>query len=134
MSADPFVNAAPANVEFSKVKIADYHGELILFEATEHKQDFPTENGPKDPIVADIAVLSDKGVEEHSGVLIFQGRLVSKLKNHVGGAPYLGVLTRDEKGRNQPWQLEPANEAQKDLARKYLNDRAAAKSDPFAKN
>lgn len=129
---DPFDSPASYNPEDPRV--TEYENHLLLFEVTEHKHGVQTKNGEKDAIIADVVVFSETGdvVNQMSGSMIFQNRLIGKLKRNINGKPVLGVLVRDPKGQNNPWDLRVADKKQQSAVKKYLSDRAAESEDPFA--
>ncbi len=131
--SDPFASGGS-----SGVNITDFEGKLLLVYGTEYlsgEDAIQTEYGEKDVVVADIVVLDGDDTEEHSGVYIFQGKLIGVLKRHVGKRPYLGRLGKGEaskKGYQKPWAFLDPSDADKAVARKFIEERAAQAEDPFA--
>lgn len=138
----------------SFLDLSELIGELLLFTPTEYipveldaagnpvSGGINTENGRKDAVVTDIAVIS-QGVE-HKDVMILQGHLIGELKRRVTSKrKRLGVLGKGEvkrKGWNAPYILLDASEEQAQMARDYLAGRTVAAAtapddqpdDPFA--
>lgn len=138
----------------SFLDLSELIGELLLFTPTEYipvERDaagnpvsggINTENGRKDAVVTDIAVIS-QGVE-HKDVMILQGHLIGELKRRVTSKrKRLGVLGQGEvkrKGWSAPYILLDASEEQAQMARDYLAGRTVAAAtapddqpdDPFA--
>lgn len=131
--SDPFASGGS-----SGVNVTDFEGKLLLVYGTEYlsgEDAIQTEYGEKDVVVADIVVLDGDDSEEHSGVYIFQGKLIGALKRHVGKRPYLGRLGKGEaskKGYQKPWAFLDPSDADKAVARKFIEERAAQAEDPFA--
>lgn len=114
-----FAQPAPS----SDIKIADYVGHLILFYPREQRTGVLTSNGPADPIVADIVILTHPdGPKAESNVLIFQKVLIGSLKNSIGGDPVLARLARGtaKPGQSAPWILGDPTEQDKQAARQYI--------------
>lgn len=130
MSNDPFSNAGSG----SGASITDFEGRLLLLTPTEYldgDDKVKTEYGDKDVVVTDLVALDGDEVQEESGVYVFQGKLIGALKRNVGKKPVLGRLGRGtpaKKGQAKPWELQPATEADKQIARDYL---ARKTEDPF---
>lgn len=124
----------------TEVKFTEFLGELLLITPTEYIEDFETSFGTKDPVVADVVVLSHKGTPEHKDVLIFQGSVIGALKPRiVTKRKMLGVLAKGEakKGQAAPYVLDPPTDEQAQIARDYLAGRTveaavAPVDDPFA--
>lgn len=133
--SDPFASGGS-----SGANITDFEGKLMLVYGTEYLSGddaINTEYGEKDVVVADVIVFDDGGsVEtEESGLYIFQGKLIGTLKRHVGKRPYLGRLGKGEaskKGYQKPWAFLDPTDADKAVARKFIEERAAQAEDPFA--
>ena len=105
-----------------KLPLADLIGSLLLFSVHEHTPEIQTEFGAARAVRCDVAALdgANKG-ETWNDTLVFPRKLQAQLKDSVGGK-VLGRLGQGEKmpGKNPPWQLSPASDADKDTARKYL--------------
>ena len=130
--SDPFASGGS-----SGVNLTDFEGKLLLITGTEHltgEDKVKTAFGEKDVVVADVVVLDGDETEEHSGVYGFQSKLIGVFKRHVGKRPFLGRLGKGDtkKNGNYPWELKDPSDADKAVARKYLEDRAAKAEDPFA--
>lgn len=132
--SDPFVSGGS-----SGVNVTDFEGNLLLIYPTEYltgDDKVSTEYGEKDVVIADLVVLDgSEGVEEHSGVYIFQGTLIGGLKRLVNKKPRLGRLGKGEaskKGYQKPWVLLDPTDDDKAVARKFIEERAAQSEDPFA--
>ncbi|MGW4469685.1 hypothetical protein ACWENQ_08430 [Nonomuraea sp. NPDC004354] len=112
--------AAPS----SDFKIADYVGHLFLIYPREQRHGVITSNGPADPIVADVVLLTDPaGPRAETNVLIFQKVLIGSLKNSIGRDPVLGRLGRGiaKPGQTAPYVLDQFNDADAAYATQYLN-------------
>lgn len=131
--SDPFATGGS-----SGVNITDFEGKLLLVYGTEYLSGddaIKTEYGEKDVVVADVVVLDGDNTEEHSGLYIFQGKLIGTLKRHVAKRPYLGRLGKGEatkKGYQKPWAFEDPTEEDKAVAREFVKAREAQAEDPFA--
>lgn len=105
-----------------KLPLNDLKGSLLLVTVHEHIQEIPTEFGPSRAIRADVAALDGalKG-QVYADTLVFPKKLQNQLKDSVGGL-VIGRLGQGEKqpGKNPPWQLEAATDADKDIGKKYL--------------
>lgn len=119
-----------------KLPLADLKGSLLLVTVYEHLAEISTEFGPSRAIRADVAVLDGgrKG-EVFADTLIFPKKLQGQLKDSIGGK-VIGRLGQGEKqpGKNPPWQLEAATDADKEVGRKYLAHvaaQAARDEEPF---
>lgn len=118
------------------VKIADLMGALVLVTPTEHLSDVQTADyGPKDPILADIVVLTN-GVdqaEEYFDAMIFQGQLIAALRRKLpvtnaqgvvttAGKNLLGVvaLGSEKKKGNFPFVFGPPSAEQRAIAEAWF--------------
>lgn len=118
------------------VKIADLMGALVLVTPLEHLSDVPTADyGPKDPILADIVVLSNGAdrAEEYTDCMIFQGQLIAKLRMKLpmtdahgvavtAGRNLLGVVGTgaEKKKGNYPFVFVPPTSEQKQIAEAWF--------------
>lgn len=97
-------------------------GALLLFDVTGQEHGVSTAFGPKDPIVANVAVLDGehKG-EEYGGAFVFPGVLISQLKPSIG-RKVLGRLSTGQAkpGQKPPWKLEPATADDEKIGVRYL--------------
>lgn len=110
----------------SGAKITDYDGQLLLMKANREQNGIVTAFGPADAIDVDLIVLDGKDTGEYPGVLVFQKALQGQLRAKVGTGRYvLGRLGRGQAkaGQSAPWILTDPTEADKNLARAFL-DRA----------
>lgn len=120
----------------SGVKITEFEGALILFTPTGFVEKAPTNFGPADYVESDVAVLDgDRQGETHSAVRIYQKALIGQLRPKVGtGRMVLGRLGRGQAkaGQSAPWVLEDPVDADKYVAREFLDkQKAAANAVPF---
>jgi hypothetical protein len=108
-------------------KLTDFDGQLLLIQPETEQKAIPTAFGPADAIEANVIVLDGQNTGENPGVLIFQKALQGQLRTKVGTGRYvLGRLGRGQAkaGQSAPWILTDPTEADKNLARTYLNNRA----------
>lgn len=122
---------------------ADHLNKVILFSPLKHVKNFQTNNyGIKDPVKVNLTVIeSETEGSVYEDVLLFQGNLIAKLKNRIGGR-VLAVLTLGEAkgGQKPPYLLKQTTTEQEEMAVKYLmkgaSDRSESKApaddDPFA--
>ena len=105
-----------------KLPLNELLGSLLLITVHEETDPIPTEYGEAAAIRADVATLDGalKG-EVFADTLIFPRVLRSQLRKSVGGK-VLGRLEQGDKkpGKNPPWQLATATDADKETGRKYL--------------
>lgn len=116
--------AQPAPSTSSDTKIVDFVGHLILFYPREHRMGVQTSNGPADPIVADIVILTHPdGPKAEADILIFQKVLISSLKSSIGGDPVLARLARGtaKPGKSAPYVLQPYDQNDAAYATQYLD-------------
>lgn len=123
------------------VAMKDLVGDLVLFTPTEHVKEVPTDFGEKDAVVTDLVVLSQEGTPEYLDVMVYQGKLIGRLKRKIrDNRKLLGVIAKEEpkKGQEAAYILLEPDEAQMQMARDYLAGRtvaaatAPADDDPFA--
>lgn len=125
------------------VNISELLGKLVLFTPRKRVEGINTVHGDKDAVLADLVVLDgEDGWDEYEDVMIFQGKLIAALKRRITVTksmdrdPVTGVVTHFEtttvrrllgvivkgqaqRGQNAPYELGPATDEQKALARKY---------------
>jgi hypothetical protein len=104
------------------------NGALLLFTVSADQPDtMQTVNGDARPARADVAVLDGprKG-DIYQDALVFPRVLSNSLRPHAGKL-VLGRLGQGEAkpGKNPPWTLTPATDAEKETGRKYLEYAAA---------
>lgn len=123
---DEFSN--PASAE--GIKWTDIKGSLVLFKVNSIEHAIPTVHGESDAVSATVTVLDgDQEGAVYTDTLVFPKVLQSQLKGNVGGM-VLGRLGQGEakKGQSAPWKLTDPEDADKDVARAYLN---AQQKTPF---
>jgi hypothetical protein len=102
--------------------LKDVLGSLLLFTVRKETDTIDTEYGPNTAIAADVAVLDGphKG-DTYADTLIWPRVLKGQLRGSIGGM-VLGRLEQGEKkpGKNPPWRLAPATDADKAVGEKYL--------------
>lgn len=116
--------AQPAPSTSNDIKIVDFVGHLILFYPREHRMGVQTSNGPADPIVADVVILTHPdGPKAEADILIFQKVLISSLKSSIGGDPVLARLARGtaKPGKSAPYVLQPYDQNDAAYATQYLD-------------
>lgn len=152
---DPFSTPQDNPIPSEHPSAASFRGRLILIEPTKYQQDLPKKDKPgqfEDKITATVTVIDGSGpvelmpqqvpsgqfVEgpEYTGVWFSQQRVVAALVNRQTKQPLkmmLGRLTTFKGGparEGNPWGIEEPTEADKQVARDYLEkrnaDRAAA--------
>lgn len=105
---------------------------LLLITPHEVIKDFQTSYGMTDTIRADVVVLDGPGSpEEYKDTLIFPKVLQGQVRANAGtGRMNLGRLGQGNKkpGQSAPWQLGEPTDADKTVARSYVN---ASQSPPF---
>lgn len=121
---------APASA--SGIDLKTLQGSLLLIKPLRVEMGINTSLGPKDATVADVHVLDgDQAGTMHAAVFLWPKVLQSQVHANTGTGRFnLGRLTHGtaKPGQNPPWKLDDPTEADKDLARKYLN------SDKFKNN
>lgn len=154
--SDPF--EAPTKVVSQFASIQSFQGRLVLISPTKLELQIPSAEDPsklQDRITADVMTVDGKGkVEifsrrvgtgqflpgpEHRGIWIGQERLVQQLRQDGGRGALKGMVlgTIDTwkggpAGRGNPWEIRPASEADKQMAREFLANRTVgAASDPL---
>jgi len=123
---DPFSQPV-ATSSGSDAKISDFVGRLLLLTPTEYVAEVTTVNGIKDAVRTSVVVLDGgQGVpaapQEHNDMLVFQGRLISKLKGKVNSGKVLGRLVRQAAtpGQQAPYDLLEFTPDDAAVARRYL--------------
>jgi hypothetical protein len=115
-----------------KLPLQELLGALLIFSVHEETGEILTEYGPAKAVRCDVAVLdgAHKG-DTYNDTLIFPRKLQAQLRTSVG-AKVLGRLAQGEKqpGKNPPWQLNPATDADKEVGRKYLTYLATQQPQP----
>jgi hypothetical protein len=130
--------------------ITEYEGQLLLITPVEYVESISTTYGDADAVRVDFVVLdAPDGPEEVEDQLVFQRILIGAMKRQAAfnekngvdpqtGYPkmILGVLFQDEARKkpkqSPPWALKEPTDAQKAVARDYLEGRKAEPADPFA--
>lgn len=123
MSPDPF--ADPSSGDF--INFNDLQGCLLLFNVLSLEEHVPTVHtvaGEKSPAIrADVDVLDGtaKG-QTFANALVFPTVLRSQLSPNVGGR-VLGRLAKGDAkpGKNAPWTLQVATDADRELGRQFLS-------------
>lgn len=115
------------------VDLDAHNGRLLLITPTEQEKDISTAFGPSDAVRADVASLGEgpHETEEFPDVLIFPRVLQSQLRSYIGtGKAALGRLGKGvaKPGQSAPWQLAPATDADKAVARTYMASGQALQS------
>lgn len=117
--------------------IKDHVGDLVIIAVNEFKPKFPTINGDRDTIVAEVAVVEGKDADtRYSEALLFGSKLVPQLRNKIGST-VLGRIQLGDKqpGKNAPYILEKASDSDKNKASKWVNTHGiVASTAPTAKN
>ncbi len=121
MSQDPF---ASGGSDYGP-KPPELLGRLLLCYVTDHRTGVMTVNGERDPVDIDPLVILDEDNPQDSeatATSFLQAKLVAKLKLHVGKRPFLGRMAIGEaqQGRNAPYVLTDATEADKVVCRLWL--------------
>lgn len=120
------------------VKWADHIGCLVLITPREVRKDFPTQGGPADTTFADVVILDGPGNgSTYPNSPIYQKYLQGQLRANVGtGRSCLGRIGQDpsraKPGQTAPWVLGNPSDADKQLAARYLRERANAPATPPA--
>jgi hypothetical protein len=138
MTADPMFDTPPATGGDRFVN-ADHEGELLVIKVKGLETGVETSSGIADCIVADVTVIDgpNKG-EQYDDAWLFGKVLVGQLKRKIGrtllGRYVQGVA---QKGKNPPWQLDPATEEETAYATRVMTERmrpdpapSAAPADP----
>jgi hypothetical protein len=86
------------------------HGELLVFVPIDQRFEVATDFGTKDPVVADVHILSGEHQGDYEpGVWVFPGVLISQLKSKItadGSALVLGRLGKEPTTKGNPaWKL-----------------------------
>lgn len=145
--SDPF--EAPTDVVSKFASIQSFQGRLVLISPTKLETGIPSADNPQklvDRITADVMTVDGKGQvqifqrrmptgqylsgPEHRGVWIGQDRLVQQLRQDGGRGALKGMVlgTIDTwkggpAGKGNPWEIRPATEADKQMARDFLASR-----------
>jgi hypothetical protein len=101
---------------------ADLLGSLVIVDVEETVKDIVTVNGVTDAIRAQIVVLDgDHAGDNYPDALIFSRGLRSQLRHKIG-QKVLGRVIQGEPspGKNPPWNLAPATDADRKIAADYL--------------
>jgi hypothetical protein len=128
----PFADPAnPVSIDFK-----DIHGALLLIEVTGHEDDVPNVNsvpGVKSPAVrANVTVLDGPHTGRiYEDALIFPKAMQGQLRSRMGKL-VLGRLGQGEKqpGKNAPWRLDTATDADRRVAQTYVNSTAGGQHAP----
>jgi hypothetical protein len=124
MSTDMFDGPSSA----TGVVWADLKDRLLLIKPSEVAKEIQTTFGPTDAIRADVIILDGPGAPEvHADTLIFPRVLQSQVRSNVGtGRMNLGRLGQGNKkpGQSAPWMLGDPTDADKAIARAYINGNA----------
>lgn len=121
---DLFSAPAPAG---GKLDLGAVNGSLLLIHVHDLEQGIPTQHGPSDAIRADVTMLDGpQAGETVEDSLIFPSVLRSQLRSKIG-EKVLGRLGQGaaKPGKNAPWVLNPATQADAELATKWLTKVAA---------
>jgi hypothetical protein len=117
----------PGSSSGDPLPLDELNGSLLLFKVHEETGEINTVHGPSTAIRADVAVLDGelKG-NTYDDRLLFPKILKNQLRKSIGGM-VLGRLGQGEKqpGKNPPWTLTAATEAEKQTGHKYLAHVAA---------
>lgn len=117
--------------------IKEHVGDLVIIAVNEFTPKFPTINGERDTIHAEVVVVEGKGADTRYGeALLFGSKLVPQLRNKIGST-ILGRIQLGDKqpGKNAPYILEKATEQDKNKASKWVNVHGiVASTAPSAKN
>jgi hypothetical protein len=132
----------PASSDF--IDFNDVNGALLLFTVYEETDEHVTAHGPNTAVIADIVVLDGNTAgTTYSRAYIYPKGLKPQLRNSIGGGMVLGRLGQGPKqpGKNAPWTLAAANDAEKQIAQKWVDghghpaevraEREAQQSRPF---
>ena len=102
----------------------DLNGRLLLITPHAQEDDIKTDYGVTKAVRADIVVLDGPGApEEYADTLIFPKVLQGQVRKNIGtGRMNLGRLGQGNKkpGQSPPWMLGDPTDADKSLARDYL--------------
>lgn len=119
----------------NRVEWSDYLGKLLIFWPLSQETVKTEDYGDKDAIRANMVDMDgDGGPEEITDVLVFPLVLQGRLKKNLNtGRPIVGRLgqgkaklnSRGEEKQKPPWELLPANDADRVAVTKYLTDRQA---------
>lgn len=104
------------------------NGSLLLVTPLRLEEDIQTNLGPRDAVIADVAVLDGN----HAGQVyrdapVWPKVLQGQLRPQIGsGEPTLGRLTQGvaKKGQSPPWILDDPSDDDEKLALDYLNSGA----------
>lgn len=114
------------------VPLDEVNGSLLLFTVYEETEEIQTVHGPSTAIRADIVVLDGNlEGETYDDALIFPKILKSELRKSVGGSMVLGRLGQGDKkpGKNPPWTLSAASDADKAMAQKWVESNGATRDE-----
>jgi len=106
-----------------KLTLPDLLGSLLLFTVDSVEHAIPTTFGESDAVRCTVVALDgDLAGTEWPDTLVFPRVLQGQLRGQAGGGRVLGRLSQGvaKPGQSPPWKLEPASDADKDVARTYL--------------
>lgn len=111
----------PDTSDFFSIK--DHVGDLVILAVNKFTPNFPTINGERDTIHAEVAIVEGKGKDtRYAEALLFGSKLVPQLRNKIGSV-VLGRIALGDKmpGKNAPYILNKPTEADKNAASKWVN-------------
>jgi hypothetical protein len=110
----------PDTPDFFTIK--EHVGDLVIIAPAKFTPSFPTANGERDAIHAEIGIVEGnlEGTRWNEA-LLFGSKLVPQLRNKIGSV-VLGRIQLGEKqaGKNAPYILAKATDADKALASKWV--------------
>lgn len=113
----------PGSTSGDSLPLSDLLGNLLMFTVDRESDPIDTKHGITTAIKCSVVVLDgDMKGTEYDDCLIFPKVLKNQLKDSAGGGKVLGRLGQGAniKG-NPPWQLEAASEADKAIARSWID-------------
>lgn len=113
---------------------ADNKGRLVIVIPAKYETGVETKFGSKDAIRASIAVLDGPSAgKEYPDELIFGGVLISQVKAKIGRKVLGRVGQRPTDKGNPAWVLDDGNDADRKVARAWLDKTAVTDADkpPF---
>lgn len=109
----------PDTSDFFTIK--DHVGDLVIIAVNKFTPNFPTINGERDTIHAEVVIVEGKDQDtRYSEALLFGSKLVPQLRNKMG-AVVLGRIALGDKmpGKNAPYILTKPTDDDKAMASKW---------------
>lgn len=117
----------PDTSDFFSIK--EHVGDLVILAINGFTPDFPTINGNRDTIKAEVAIVEGNGQDtRYAEALLFGSKLVPQLRNKLGSV-VLGRIALGDKqpGKNAPYILTKPTDQDKAMASDWTKRNGAVK-------